>query len=188
VSRDESFPVNDDERCTLKRYDDFRAAAEYVAAAIASVPTVESVALFGSVALSPRIESGRRKRGPIHEPKDVDLAVWLDGDTDLDSLRKQSAQALNRLWHERQMGVALHQVDIFLLDVTGKYPGRLCHFNQCPKHKPQCQLTVVASCRFCSSMTVSSPTALSRCTPRRIQILYDRGQLEKGAVLDKIPL
>jgi hypothetical protein len=21
----------------------------------------------------------------------------------------------------------------------GKYLGRLCHFNQCPKHKPQCR-------------------------------------------------
>jgi hypothetical protein len=34
-----------------------------------------------------------------------------------------------------EIGVAHHQVDIFLLDVTGTSLGRLCHFNQCPKHK-----------------------------------------------------
>ena len=35
-------------------------------------------------------------------------------------------------------GVAHHQVDGFLVDATtGNYLGRLCCFNQCPKHKPE---------------------------------------------------
>ncbi len=38
-----------------------------------------------------------------------------------------------------EIGVAHHQVDIFLLDVTGASLGRLCPFNQCPKHKLQCR-------------------------------------------------
>jgi hypothetical protein len=38
----------------------------------------EGVALFESVASSPRIKSTHRRRDRIHEPKDVDVAVWLD--------------------------------------------------------------------------------------------------------------
>src|SRR5437762_3568369 len=125
---------------TLKRYEAFRAAADYVARALAAQPSVRRVALFGSVASGPRSESGRRRRGLFHEPKDVDLAVWLDRVGDLDDLRRFSAKALQRLWHEKEFGVAHHQVDIFLLDATGQYVGRLCHFNQCPKHKPECQV------------------------------------------------
>jgi hypothetical protein len=85
---------NDDDHYTLRRYGDFRAAAGYVADAFALVPAVRRVAL-GSIASAPRIESGRRRRGYLHEPKDVDLAVWLDNVADLDSLRKLSARALN---------------------------------------------------------------------------------------------
>jgi hypothetical protein len=71
--------------------------------------------------------------------------------TDLDALRKLTAQALNRLWQE---------MDIFLLDATGKYFGRLCHFNQCPKHKPQRRAEGCGRVRFCSSMMDSSSTQM----------------------------
>src|SRR6266508_635004 len=87
----------------------------------ASHPAVIRIALFGSVASEPRRESDRRRRGLVHEPKDVDLAVWLDRVGDLDDLRRLSARALQRLWHEKEFGVAHHQVDIFLLDAKGKY-------------------------------------------------------------------
>lgn len=53
------------------------------------------------------------------------MAVWLDGVADLDHLRKLSAQALNRLWHDNEVGVAHHQVDIFLFDATSVSSGRL---------------------------------------------------------------
>jgi len=54
---------------TGMRYAHFRAAAEYVAAAFAGIPTVSRVALFGSVSSSPRMEPGRARtrRGHIHE-------------------------------------------------------------------------------------------------------------------------
>jgi predicted nucleotidyltransferase len=130
--------LGSDGRYTLIRYQHFREAAARVAVAFAGVQAVKRVALFGSVASSPAIESRYGRRGRLHEPKDVDLAVWLDGVTDLEALRKLTARLLNRLWQDREMGVAHHQVDIFMLDGTGKYLGRLCHFNQCPKHKPQC--------------------------------------------------
>ena len=178
--------VNEDDRFTLLRCQHFQTAAEQVAAAFTEVPAVKRVTLFGSVASSPRTESGRRRRGHIHEPKDVDLAVWLDGVADLDHLRKLSAQALNRLWHDNEVGVAHHQVDIFLFDATGNYLGRLCHFNQCPKHKPQCRAAGCGKVPFLQQhdgLVFDSGESLH---PSRIEILYYR-QVEKGGVLDKIP-
>ncbi len=187
VVRDGHQPQpNDDDRYTLRRYEDFRAAAGYVAEAFARVPTVRRVVLFGSVASPPRPESGRRRRGHLHEPKDVDLAVWLDDVVDLDSLRKLSAQALNRLWHDTEAGVAHHQVDIFFLDATGKYLGRLCHFNQCPKHKPQCRADGCGKVPFLQQHDGFVFDSSESLHPGGIQILYDR-QVEKSAVLDKIP-
>jgi predicted nucleotidyltransferase len=162
-----------DERYTLIRYQHFREAAARVAAAFGRVPAVARVALFGSVASSPSIESRYGRRGHFHEPKDVDLAVWVDGVTDLDVLRKLTAQALNRLWQEMEIGVAHHQVDIFLLDVTGEYLGRLCHFNQCPKHKPQCRAEGCGRVPFLQQHDgfVLDSEALA---PERLQILYGR--------------
>ena len=162
-----------DERYTLIRYQHFREAAARVAAAFVGVPAVTRVALFGSVASSPSIESRYRRRGRLHEPKDVGLAVWLDGVTDLDALRKLTAQALNRLWQDKEMGVAHHQVDIFLLAGTGKSLGRLCHFNQCPKHKPQCRAEGCGRVPFLQQHDgfVLDPDAFA---PERLQILYSR--------------
>jgi predicted nucleotidyltransferase len=170
---DESFRLDHDDRYTLKRYDDFHAASEYVATAFATVPAVKRVALFGSVASAPTIESGRWRRGHVHEPKDVDLAVWLDGVTDLNRLRKLSSHALKLLWDDKEMGVAHHQVDIFLLDATGNYLGRLCHFNQCPKHKPQCRADGCGSVPFLQQHEgfVLDTESLR---PDRIQVLYNR--------------
>jgi predicted nucleotidyltransferase len=164
---------NDDDRFTLKRYDDFRAAAESVAVAFEGVPAVKRVALFGSVASTPRIEPGRRRRGHLHEPKDVDLAVWLGDVVDLDRLRVMSARAVNQLFEENEIGVAHHQVDVFLLDASGRYLGRLCHFNRCPKHKPECRAEGCGRVPFLRQHDgfVLNAKALR---PERIHVLYDR--------------
>jgi predicted nucleotidyltransferase len=174
VSDSHHSQLNDDDRNTLRRCEDFRAAASCVAEAFARTATVRRVALFGSVASRPRIESGRWRRGYLHEPKDVDLAVWLDDVTDLDSLRRLSAQALNRLWHDKGMGVAHHQVDVFLLDAADKYLGRLCHFNQCPKHKPQCQAEGCGNVSFLQQHDGFTFDSVVSLDPARIVILYER--------------
>ncbi len=166
--------LNDDDYYTLKRYQDFRAAAECVAAAFAGQPAVRRVALFGSVAPAPRLEAGRRGRGHFHDPKDVDVAVWLDGATDLDRLRKLSAQALHRLWDEKQIGVAHHQLDIFLFDATGKYVGRLCHFNRCPKHKPQCRVDGCGKLPFLRQHDGFVFDSVQSLHPDRIHLLFER--------------
>ena len=178
--------MNDDDGYALRRYDEFRAAAKYVAAAFATVPAVRRIAIFGSVASAPRVESTRRRKGRIHEPKDVDLAVWLDGAADLNQLRVLCGRALNRLWDEKEMGVAHHQVDIFLFDATGTYLGRLCHFNQCPKHKPQCRAAGCGKVPFLQQHDGFVFDSGESLHPSRIQILYDR-EVEKSALLDKIP-
>jgi len=47
-------------------------------------------------------------------PKDVDIAAWLDDATGLDRLRVLRSRAVNQLWDEKEIGVAHHQVDVFL--------------------------------------------------------------------------
>ena len=167
--------LNEDDRYTLIRYAHFRAAAEYVAAAFAGIPTVSRVALFGSIASPPGMEStrARARRGHIHEPKDVDIAVWLDDATDLERLRLLRSRAVNHLWEEKEVGVAHHQVDVFLLDAASTYLGRLCCFNQCPKHKPDCH---AVNCGKISFLRQHDGFVLDRDALRldRIQVLYDR--------------
>src|SRR5688572_4837434 len=165
--------LNEDDRYTLMRYAHFRAAAEYVAAAFAGIPTVRRVALFGSVSSSPRMEPGRARRGHLHEPKDVDIAIWLDDATGLDRLRVLRSRAVNQLWDEKEIGVAHHQVDVFLLDAAGTYLGRLCCFNECPKHKPECRADGCGKVPF---LRQHDEFVLHTESLRleRIQVLYDR--------------
>ena len=163
------------DRFILARYAHFREAAEYVAAAFARLHSVRRVALFGSVASSPRSESRReRRRGPmIHEPKDVDVAVWIDHADDLDRLRVLRSRAVTELWNDKEVGVAHHQVDVFLVDAAGTYLGRLCCFNQCPKHKPDCRALNCGRIPFLRQHDgfVLDPEALRA---DRIKVLYER--------------
>jgi len=174
IDCDHSVAPTADDYYTLKRYEAFRAAADYVAGALAAQPSVRRVALFGSVASEPSSESGRRRGGLLHEPKDVDLAVWLDRVGDLDTLRRLSAKALQRLWHEKELGVAHHQVDIFLLDATGRYVGRLCHFNHCPKHKPACQVERCGEVPFLQQHDAFDFDVTHSLRCDRIRVLFER--------------
>ncbi len=166
--------VNDDDRYTLRRYDELGAAADYVSAALATVPTVRRIALFGSIAASPRFEASGRWRGRIHQPKDVDLAVWLDAIPDLNQLRVACGRAVRQLWQEKEAGVAHHQVDVFLLDASGKYLGRLCHFNHCPKYKPQCEAERCGEVPFLQQHDGFVFDAVASLNPNRVRVLYER--------------
>ena len=166
--------LDDNDHYMVRRYADFRAAADYVAEAFTHVSAVRRVALFGSVASTPRIESAGRRRGYLHEPKDVDLAIWLDDEVNLDGLRKVSAQAVNRLWHDKEVGVAHHQIDTFLLDTNGRYLGRLCHFSQCPKHKPECRAESCGDTPFLRQHDGFDFNTAHSLHPSRILVLYER--------------
>jgi hypothetical protein len=84
-----------------------------------------------------------------HEAKDVDLAVWVSALDQLKALQRARARALNDLFDDLEMGVAHHQVDVFLLEPgSDRYLGRLCHFGVCPKHKPECLVEGCGSSPF----------------------------------------
>lgn len=134
---------------TLRRYREFRRAADAVTAAWRHREDVAAVALIGSLAVAPWKEVPpfspyRRARIELwHECKDIDLAVWLTHLRDLNGLRRTKAQALRDL-ESGSGGVADHQADVFVLEPeTDRYLGRLCQFNRCPRGKIEC---MVAGC------------------------------------------
>lgn len=132
--------IAEHDRYAQRRHDDFRRAALAVATAFAERPEVRAVSLFGSVArpLETFITS-RRHWELLHDPKDVDLAVWIDRLDDLKGLQRARSAALNRLLETEQIGVAHHQVDVFLFEPgSDAYLGRLCGYGVCPKGKPDC--------------------------------------------------
>jgi len=129
--------IAEHDRYAQRRHDDFRRAALAVATAFAERPEVRAVSLFGSVArpLETFITS-RRHWELLHDPKDVDLAVWIDRLDDLKGLQRARSAALNRLLETEQIGVAHHQVDVFLFEPgSDAYLGRLCGYGVCPKRK-----------------------------------------------------
>ena len=142
----------------LRRYRDFRRGADAVTTVWRAHPEVIAVSLIGSAARTPwkevpRFEPYRRARIALwHECKDVDLALWLDHLDSLDALRRARARALRSLWDEATIGIASHQVDVFILEpVTDRYLGRLCDFNACPKGKTECRGRAAGMWRCCVS-------------------------------------
>ena len=129
----------------LRQYLAFRLAADAIVSVWREHPEVTGVALIGSVAVAPRKEVPRfapyrRKKVVLwHECKDLDVAIWLSHLRELNALRRAKARALRDLYEATQVGVASHQVDVFVLEPgTDRYLGRLCDFNRCPKGKPDC--------------------------------------------------
>ena len=134
----------------LQRYENFRAAAELVAAELAKNPAVLKVVLFGSVASPlkkevPRFRKLRRAGAEIwHECSDVDLAVWVNDLSCLRELNKARGRALNGTY------VAHHQVEIFIMEPeTDRYLGRVCIFGSCPKEgKMECRVPGCGETKF----------------------------------------
>ena len=139
--------VEQQNQMLLRRYREFRRGADAVTEAWRTHSEVIAVSLIGSVARTPWKEVPhfapyRRARVALwHECKDVDLALWLDHLDSLDGLRRARARALRTLWEVASIGIASHQVDVFVLEpVTDRYLGRLCDFNTCPKGKAECRV------------------------------------------------
>ena len=139
--------IAEQDRYQLKRQQDFRVAADAVAAALSEFDEVETIALFGSVARPlarevPRFLPYHRLGIEIlHECKDVDLAVWLTRTDRLRDLSRARGRAVSKLFPATGIGVAHHQVDIFMFAPDhNRYLGRLCYFAQCPKGKPACRV------------------------------------------------
>ena len=138
--------IAEQDRYQLMRQRDFRVAADAVAAALSEIDEVGAIALFGSVARPlarvVQFQSSRRLGIEIlHECKDVDLAVWLTRTDRLRDLSRARGRAVAKLFPATGIGVAHHQVDIFMFAPDhNRYLGRLCYFAQCPKGKPACRV------------------------------------------------
>lgn len=137
--------IAEQDRALLRRYREFRRAADAVTTTWRGHPDVRRVALIGSLARQPYKEVPRfspyRHAGIAlwHECKDIDLALWLDRLDRLDALRRAKNKALRGLFEQAEFGVADHQIDAFTLEPgSDRYLGRLCRFNQCPKGKREC--------------------------------------------------
>src|SRR5215211_1687244 len=171
--------IAEQDRQMLDRQAQFRWAADAVTAALAGIPEVEAVALIGSVARplwreAPRFQPFRHWSIPVwHECKDVDLAVWLDRLDRLQTLNRARSLALHLLFQEKQIGVAHHQVEIFILQGEATYFGRLCPFSQCPKGKRECLVPGCGRDPFLQQHAGFTfwPDALA---PDRVMRLYDR--------------
>ena len=131
----------------LSRYRGFRRAADVIVDNWRTFPQVEAVSLIGSLARDPWEEVPRfapYRRAGIrlwHECRDLDLAVWLSRLEGLGSLRRVAARAVGTLLLREHAGVSSHQIDAFILEPdSDRYLGRLCIFNACPKHKPECRV------------------------------------------------
>jgi hypothetical protein len=177
----------------LRRQREFALAAEYVSREFSLFPEVVRVVLFGSVARPLRREVPRfrefRRAGIecFHECKDVDLAVWV---TRLDGLRelgRARGRALNDLLALEDVGVAHHQVDVFLMEPgTDHYLGRLCTFGVCPKGKPECRVPDCGKALFLQQHQDFRfwPEALGA---DRTRVLFER-KGEDRAKREEIPL
>lgn len=121
-------------------------AADVVTDAWMAFPEVQAVAVIGSVAKAlwkevPRFAEFRRRGIEVwHECHDLDLALWIDSQHQLNPLRRAAAGALRAAWEAGTgAGIVAHQLDIFLIEPgSDRYLGRLCSFGQCPKGKRDC--------------------------------------------------
>jgi hypothetical protein len=151
----DSQDILKESQAMLRRQEQFRIAAQYVADSLSRIPEVQKAVLFGSVAKLlekevPRFRKFQRAGIAIsHECQDVDMAVWISDLGRLKSIQKARSQALNNLLAEKQIGVAHHQLDIFIMQPeTNRYLGRLCIFSSCPKGKDKCHVSRCGEIRF----------------------------------------
>jgi hypothetical protein len=147
--------IQDENRAMLRRQEQFHLAAEYIADRLAGIPAVQKVVLFGSVASPlekeiPRFREFRRAGITIyHECQDVDMAVWVSDLACLKAIQQARSQALNDLLAEKRIGVAHHQIDIFVMESGADvYLGRLCIFGSCPKRKNACRIAGCGEPKF----------------------------------------
>jgi hypothetical protein len=170
-------------RRMANRQREFRAAADVVADAWMEFPEVAAIAVIGSVARKlwkevPRFSEFRRERIEIwHECGDLDLALWLDGQEHLSELRTAAARALRAAFETgKGISVVSHQLDAFLIEpATNHYLGRLCHFNECPKGKRECEIPGCGDIPFNRRFPDFSPSD-DLLAPAEYAMLYRRGQ------------
>jgi hypothetical protein len=175
----------------LRRQREFRVAADVVTDAWAAFDEVLAVAVIGSVAKAlwkeiPRFSDFRRAGIEVwHECGDLDLALWVDSQHRLGSLRRAAAQALRKAFESGAgTSVVSQQLDVFLIEPGGdRYLGRLCSFNACPKDKRDCLVPGCGETPFNKKVAEFSPRA-DLLEPARYAMLYERGAGRLRSALD----
>ena len=88
---------------------------------VVTIPGLRRIALLGSI-VTPKVD-----------PKDVDILITIDNDTDLTVLAT-AARRLKGLAQGMNKGA-----DIFLANPDGLYIGRICHWSRCgPQFRSTC--------------------------------------------------
>ena len=179
--------ILDMNRMMRRRQNNFREAAKYVASAFAAVAGVEKVALFGSVGAPHNKHAARFRRlrragiDILHECRDVDIVAWVSDLGCLRNLQKARSRALNDLLSDRNIGVAHHQVDVFIMEPeSDRYLGRLCRFSECPKGKDECRVSGCGTTPFLQrhERFVFNFKSLES---ERVAVLYERSTYPVGA-------
>ncbi len=148
--------IHEADQRMLRRQKNFRNAARAVTDHLAAMPEVQQVRIFGSVALplwkevhhDPRFR--HRNIRIYHEYANIDLAVRVTSPAGADRIRKAGSRVVADLNEQDiYLEIALHTFSIHLIDhATGRYLGMACHFNQCPKHKRECQVPGCGAAAF----------------------------------------
>ena len=176
--------IDEENRILRMRYATFRKFAALFAQQAAQLDFVQRIVLFGSVAAPlkkevPRFRRFRRAGVAVwHECKDIDLAVWVRDLARLRQLKRVVSDATN-LWQaiahrDNLPGVPHHAVDVFLMEPgTDRYRGNLCHYGQCPKGKPECEVTGCGAQPF---LQLHADFKFDRLAPRgeHAVVLFDR--------------
>lgn len=182
--------IEEQRRRMMERQRRFVVAAEWVARELATLPAVVRIVLFGSAANPlvdeiPRFRQYRRWHVAVpHECRDVDMAVWLDDFSQLRSVQKAKARALDAMACAEGFHVAHHEVDMFLHHAAdGAYAGRLCQFAACPKGKAECNHEECGRISYLKHVDgfVMRPEALS---PEKSRVLFERVYGESGGTPD----
>lgn len=178
----------------LRRQADFRKAAGLLTQRLAEMPEVCEVRLFGSVALplwkEVSCHSRLRRRGisVYHQCNNIDMAVWVTSPEGANRMRKTCSQVVQEL-NEREihLSIAHHTFCLHLVDASEhRYLGMVCHYSQCPKHKPACAVPGCGAHKFVQILP------WFRLKPERLdafnsQILFRREGFGEGAADANMP-
>jgi hypothetical protein len=183
--------IEQENRILLERQRQLRVVADFVTNAWMAFPEVRAVAVIGSVAKPlwkeiPRFREFRRERIEVwHECKDLDLALWVDSQDRLGALRRAAVLAVGQAYKaDPKMGIASHHLDIFLFEPgSDRYLGRLCPFNQCPKHKRECLVPGCGAIPFNKRVDGFMPHA-NILASAKFAMLYERGTGRLRSALD----
>lgn len=175
----------------LRRQREFRLAADVVTDAWMPFAEVRAVAVIGSVAKAlwkeiPRFSDFRRAGIEVwHECGDLDLALWIDSQERLGSLRRAAAQALRAAFERgAETSVVSQQVDVFMIEPgSDRYLGRLCKFNACPKDKRDCLVPGCGAVPFNKVVDEFRPRA-DLLEPATYAMLYARSVGRLRSALD----